>query len=193
MLHPRRLRCPRRRPGPGAVMEQQEVDDLADDDAVPQVAERTAQDQGESGAQHAAAPALQHPRQEHAGDDGDQCEQPARPIGRTGQEAEGHARIVGEYEAHEGGDRQRFTGGEGRHDEHFGEPVGDDHQYGEPQPFQSAGVFGGHRLHSTQTRAGHRRRTDWRRSARTTSDARNRRRHRRANASTVRTSGAGLA
>ena len=67
------------RPRPGAVMEQQEVDDAGRSTMRShKVAERAAQDQRQPGAQQCGCPALQHPGQEYAGDDRDRRQQPAR-------------------------------------------------------------------------------------------------------------------
>ena len=89
------------RPRPAAIMEQQKVDDLADGDAIPEIAQGASQDQRETGAQHATAAALQHVDEEHTRGDGNGREEPALPARCAGQETERRARIVGENQADE--------------------------------------------------------------------------------------------
>ncbi len=123
-----------RRPRPAAVVEEQKVGHAADHDPVPEIAERAAKDQRESGAHEAAAAALQHPHEERTGDDGDPREQPPLPAVGARQETERRTGVIGEHEAEKGGHRQLLSFAEQCDDPRLGGEVEHDHGGGQQQP-----------------------------------------------------------
>src|SRR2546427_10026934 len=82
-------------------MEQEEVDDVAERQAIPQIARRAAEDQRQAGAIQAVAAAPQEPDDEAAGGNRDGGEEIPRPARDVAEKAERGARVECEHEAEE--------------------------------------------------------------------------------------------
>src|SRR5678816_1893755 len=86
-----------RREIPAAIMDEQEIDDVAKHQPIVEVAERAADDEREPRAKECAAAATQQPRHRDARGNRDRREQPALPTILAGEEAEGSPLVEREY------------------------------------------------------------------------------------------------
>uniref|UniRef100_A0A0N5A5U6 NAD-specific glutamate dehydrogenase n=1 Tax=Parastrongyloides trichosuri TaxID=131310 RepID=A0A0N5A5U6_PARTI len=133
-----------------------EVDHVAEHDAVVQVAQRTAQHQGQRNGQPGivAAQALEPHHQHRTNHQGDQGEQPALPAGAVGQEAEGRTGVVGQSPAEVvGDDHDLLVQAQRTFEVVLAGLVQDQYQQAHPQPGEApeaphvgleAGHFGDH-------------------------------------------------
>ena len=116
-----------RRKVPAAGVQQHEVDDVSELDAVPEVPDRAAEDEREPGAeQPLPRVAQQEPSDQRDRGDRDHDEEGSLPAARAGEEAERGAGVEDEHEVGERDDRNPLTRRERRLDERLRRLVGGD-------------------------------------------------------------------
>lgn len=108
-----------------APVKEEEIDDVTERQAIPEIAQRAAQDQGEPGTVPAISAAPKKPDDEHCRCERDRGKEVTRPARDTAHEAECHAGIEREHNAEEFRHDALLPRVQGRDHRQLGELIGD--------------------------------------------------------------------